>query len=96
MRDSYGVFVVVNMLATNAMSFYKISLHRRRVFFSAALRLTRRVVGLKDEFYNRYLIKGDLFAPIVAAFKINGDKYNLLNSAMIELFDFIRVVSASI
>ena len=52
------------------------------------------MIGLKDEFYNRYIVKGDLFAPIVVAFKSNGDKYNLLNSAMIELFDFIRVVSA--
>ena len=63
------------------------------MFHPAALRLVRRVIGLKDEFYNRYLVKGDLFAPVVAAFKVNGDKYNLLNSAMIEMFDFIRVVS---
>ena len=62
------------------------------VAVTAALRLVRRVVGLKDEFYNRYLVKGDLLAPIVTAFQANGDKYNLLNSAMIELFDFIRVV----
>ena len=51
------------------------------------------MIGLKDEFYNRYIVKGDLFAPVVGAFNSNGDKYNLLNSAMIELFDFIRVVS---
>lgn len=52
----------------------------------------RRVIGLKDEFYNRYLIRGDLFKPVVEAFKANGTKYNLLNSAMIEMFEFIRIV----
>jgi len=56
-----------------------------------ALRLMRRMIGLKDDFYNRYIIKGDLFKPVVEAFKANGDKYNLLNSAMIEIFEFIAV-----
>ena len=63
------------------------------VFVSAAaLRLCRKVIGLKDEFYNRYIIKGDLFKPVVEAFVANGSKYNLLNSAMIELFEFIKEV----
>lgn len=53
----------------------------------------RKIIGMKEEFYNRYIIKGNLFRPVVEAFKANGDKYNLLNSAMIELFEFIRLVS---
>ena len=60
--------------------------------FAAALRLFRKVVGLKDDFYNRYLIKGDLFKPLIESFLRNGTKYNLLNSAMIELFEFMRSV----
>ncbi|XP_013414069.1 serine/threonine-protein phosphatase 4 regulatory subunit 3A isoform X2 [Lingula anatina] len=56
-----------------------------------ALRFMRRVLSLKDEFYNRYIIKGCLFQPVVDAFKANGDRYNLLNSAIIEMFEFIRV-----
>jgi len=55
----------------------------------------RKIVGLKEEFYNRYIIKGNLFKPIVNLFLQNGDRYNLLNSALIELFEFIRVVSTS-
>ncbi|PAA92289.1 hypothetical protein BOX15_Mlig023888g1 [Macrostomum lignano] len=54
-----------------------------------ALKLFRRVVGLKDEFYNRYLTKNALFRPIIALFIRNGPRYNLINSAIIELFDFI-------
>ena len=50
-------------------------------------------MGLKDEFYNRYIVKGQLFDPVICAFKENGQRYNLLNSAIVELFEFIRAVS---
>ncbi|CAG5121155.1 unnamed protein product [Candidula unifasciata] len=56
-----------------------------------ALRFCRKIVGLKEEFYNRYIIKENLFRPVVDAFLANGDRYNLINSAMIELFEFIKV-----
>jgi hypothetical protein len=58
---------------------------------SAAVRFCRRMVGLTDEFYNRYIIYKNLFSPIVKAFMANGRRYNLVNSAILELFDFIRV-----
>jgi len=54
-----------------------------------ALRFCRKIVGLKEDFYNRYIINQNLFRPIVDAFLANGDRYNLVNSAMIELFEFI-------
>ncbi|CAM4812302.1 unnamed protein product [Rotaria magnacalcarata] len=57
----------------------------------SALRLLRRIVGLKDEQYNLTIVRNNLFAPIVDAFKANKRRYNLLNSAMIELFEFIRI-----
>uniref|UniRef100_A0A8C6X2G8 Serine/threonine-protein phosphatase 4 regulatory subunit 3B n=1 Tax=Naja naja TaxID=35670 RepID=A0A8C6X2G8_NAJNA len=56
-----------------------------------ALRFLRRIIGLKDEFYNRYITKGNLFEPVINALLDNGTRYNLLNSAVIELFEFIRV-----
>ncbi|XP_048865176.1 serine/threonine-protein phosphatase 4 regulatory subunit 3-like [Brienomyrus brachyistius] len=56
-----------------------------------ALRFMRRIIGLKDEFYNRYIIRGNLFEPVINALLDNGTRYNLLNSAIIELFEFIRV-----
>lgn len=52
----------------------------------------RRIIGLKDEYYNRYIIKGNLFEPVINALLDNGTRYNLLNSAIIELFEFIKVV----
>uniref|UniRef100_H0XRW3 Protein phosphatase 4 regulatory subunit 3C n=1 Tax=Otolemur garnettii TaxID=30611 RepID=H0XRW3_OTOGA len=56
-----------------------------------AIRFMRNIVGLKDEFYNRYIIKGNFLEPVVTAFLDNGTRYNMLNSAIIEMFDYIRV-----
>ncbi|KAK2149303.1 hypothetical protein LSH36_455g01017 [Paralvinella palmiformis] len=67
-------------------------LKSKHAFLSlSALRLLRHMVGLKDEIYNRYIINGDLFKPVVDAFIANGNRYNLLNSALIELFEYIRL-----
>lgn len=56
----------------------------------------RRIIGLKDEYYNRYIVKGNLFEPVINALLDNGTRYNLLNSAIIELFEFIKVVRAAV
>jgi len=56
----------------------------------AAIRFLRACVQLKDEFYNRYLIKINAFSPVIKVFKLNGDRYNLLNSSVLELIDFVR------
>ena len=34
--------------------------------------------------------RNNLFDPVVGAFLGNGDRYNLLNSAVLELFEFVR------
>lgn len=44
---------------------------------------------MRDEFYNRYLVKNALLEPVLEAFCANGTKYNLLNSAILELFEFL-------
>ncbi|GAB6020627.1 Serine/threonine-protein phosphatase 4 regulatory subunit 3A, variant 2 [Chamberlinius hualienensis] len=55
-----------------------------------SLRFIRKIIGLKDEFYNRHIIKGNLFLPIVECFRQNNGRYNLLDSAVLELFEFIK------
>lgn len=62
------------------------------IFISAALRFLRRVISLKDEFYYRFIKVEKLLKPVVDAFKTNGSRYNLLNSAIIDLFEFIKTV----
>lgn len=39
----------------------------------------------------RYIVKGNLFAPIVDSFIRNNGRYNLLESAILELFEFIKI-----
>lgn len=56
-----------------------------------ALRFMRKLIALKDEFYNRYITKGNLFAPVIDAFVRNNGRYNLLDSAIIEMFEFIKL-----
>ncbi len=57
-----------------------------------ALRFMRKIIALKDEFYNRYIIKGNLFAPVIDSFVSNNGRYNLLDSAILEMFEFIKLV----
>lgn len=55
-----------------------------------SLRFFRKIIGLKDEFYNRHIVGSNLFCPIIEALEANNKRYNLLDSAIIELFEFIR------
>lgn len=91
MAQHHGYRIKYYILRNNVLV-KVVALTRRKEKFVvlAALKLLRACVGLKDEFYNRYLIKSDLFEPIVRAFRANGEKYNLLNSAILELVDFVR------
>jgi len=56
----------------------------------AAIRFFRSFVGLKDDFYNRHITKHFLFESLMEVFKENMFKYNLINSAILELLEFIR------
>ncbi|ORY03121.1 DUF625-domain-containing protein [Basidiobolus meristosporus CBS 931.73] len=56
----------------------------------AALRFIRTCVGMRDEFYNKHLIQYNLFAPVVNTLLQTGNRDNLVNSACLELFEFIR------
>ncbi|KAK1291208.1 hypothetical protein QJS10_CPB17g01109 [Acorus calamus] len=46
--------------------------------------------GLQDEFLFHHIIKNNLLKPVVEAFIKNGNRYNLLHSAVLELFEYIR------
>lgn len=61
-----------------------------------ALRFMRKIIALKDEFYNRYIMKGCLFGPVIDCLLENNGRYNLLDSAIIELFEFIKLEDSKI
>ncbi|XP_022868726.1 serine/threonine-protein phosphatase 4 regulatory subunit 3-like [Olea europaea var. sylvestris] len=56
----------------------------------AAVRFVRTLISRSDEHLMDHIVKNNLFKPIVDAFVGNGDRYNLLNSAILELFEHIR------
>lgn len=63
------------------------------LFITGAVRFTRKIIGMKDEFYNRHIVSSNLFAPIVDTYIKNNSRYNLLDSAILEIFEFIKLVS---
>eukprot|EP01122_Echinamoeba_exundans_P012125 TRINITY_DN5011_c0_g1_i1.p1 TRINITY_DN5011_c0_g1~~TRINITY_DN5011_c0_g1_i1.p1 ORF type:complete len:867 (+),score=172.56 TRINITY_DN5011_c0_g1_i1:151-2751(+) len=56
----------------------------------ASLRFFRSLIGTSDKFYCKHIVKENLFAPIVDIFLQYEGRYNLINSAVLELFAFIR------
>lgn len=63
---------------------------KERWLVVAGVRFLRTCIGTKDDFYMRHLTKNSLLDPVMHVFFENGDRYNLLNSAVLELVDFIR------
>lgn len=56
----------------------------------AAIRFIRTLISHNDEHLMTYIVKNNVFKPIVDAFISNGSRYNLLNSSILELFEHIR------
>jgi protein phosphatase-4 regulatory subunit 3 len=58
----------------------------------ATLRIFRVCIGLKDSFFVKNLLKFDIFKHILTLMLSAKSRDNLLRSACLELFQFIRVV----
>jgi protein phosphatase 4 regulatory subunit 3 len=56
----------------------------------ASLRFFRSLIGTSDKFYCKHIVKENLFGPIVEVFLQYEGRYNLINSAVLELFAFLR------
>lgn len=59
-------------------------------YFLAALKFFRACIGLQDDFYNRQITQNHLFEPILNIVYETMPRDNLLNSACLELFEFIK------
>ncbi|CAI5477462.1 unnamed protein product [Closterium sp. Yama58-4] len=84
---SQPYYVLRNSVAEKVL---RLTQRREKYLSVAAIRFLRCCVALKDDFYVRYLVKNRLLDPVMAAFRANGARYNLLNSAVLELIDFVR------
>lgn len=47
---------------------------------------------MQDEHLLNHIVKNNLLKPVVDAFVANGKRYNLLQSAVLDLLEFIRKV----
>ncbi|KAF5738760.1 Serine/threonine-protein phosphatase 4 regulatory subunit 3 isoform 2 [Tripterygium wilfordii] len=56
----------------------------------SAVRFVRAILSCHEEHLVNHMVKNNLLKPIVDAFISNGDCYNLLHSAVLELFEYIR------
>jgi len=57
---------------------------------AAALKYFRTCIALSDEFYHRHLVAQDIFAPLLDIITATMPRDNLLNSAVLELFEYIK------
>ncbi|XAR49683.1 hypothetical protein NMG60_11032953 [Bertholletia excelsa] len=56
----------------------------------AAVRFFRTLISRNDEHLMNHIVKHNILKPIVEAFVSNGNRYNLLNSAVLDLFEHMR------
>ncbi|GJZ63973.1 serine/threonine-protein phosphatase 4 regulatory subunit 3-like protein isoform X4 [Tanacetum coccineum] len=63
---------------------------REKYLVVAAVRFMRTLISHNDENLAYYIAKNNVLRPIVDAFICNGSRYNLLNSAVLDLFEHIR------
>jgi protein phosphatase-4 regulatory subunit 3 len=68
----------------------RLTRRKEKYLVVAAVRFLRTCISLKEEFYYRYIVKNNCFEPIISAFVANGNRYNLLNSAVLDIIDCIR------
>ncbi|KAJ8766286.1 hypothetical protein K2173_022345 [Erythroxylum novogranatense] len=64
---------------------------REKYLVVAAVRFVRTILSrpCQDEHLINHFVKNNLLKPIIDAFISNGNRYNLLNSAVLELFEYI-------
>lgn len=67
-----------------------------RLIHVGAIKYFRTCIGLHDIFHNRLIMQNNLLEPILDIVIETMPKDNLLNSACLELFEYIRNVSWSI
>ena len=89
-RSKY--FVLSTSISTNVA---KLLRARHKHIRLAALRFFRACVGKNDDFYNRFLIKNELITPILDIAYAERARDNLLSSACLEFFEYIRNVRLS-
>lgn len=80
-------FVVRNKVITRVFRLLK---SRYRHLHIGPIKFVRSIIAVKDEFYYKHIVKYDLLRPMMELFYGSCSKDNLITSAIVEVFDFIR------
>ncbi|CAL9219893.1 unnamed protein product [Arabidopsis halleri] len=62
----------------------------------AAIRFVRTLLSVHDDYVQNYIVKNNMLKPIIDVFIANGNRYNLLNSAVLDLLEHIRKGNATL
>ncbi|XP_013585690.1 PREDICTED: serine/threonine-protein phosphatase 4 regulatory subunit 3-like isoform X1 [Brassica oleracea var. oleracea] len=62
----------------------------------AAIRFVRTLIYVHDDYVQSYVVKNNVLKPIMDVFIANGNRYNLLNSAVLDLLEHIRKGNATL
>nr|KJB28723.1 hypothetical protein B456_005G066100 [Gossypium raimondii] len=80
-----------NFLLNNVIDKILLLTRRREKYLVvAAVRFVRTILSRRDEHLVNHFVKKNLLKPVIDAFVANGNRYNVLNSAVLELFEYIR------
>ncbi|XP_061344780.1 uncharacterized protein LOC133290671 isoform X2 [Gastrolobium bilobum] len=80
-----------NFLVNNVIDKILLLTRRREKYLVVgAVRFVRTILSRHDEHLINHFVRNNLLKPIVDAFVADGNRYNLLNSAVLELFEYIR------
>ncbi|XP_058076117.1 uncharacterized protein LOC131224775 isoform X2 [Magnolia sinica] len=80
-----------NFLANNLIEKVLFLTRRKEKYLVvAAVRFLRTIISRNDDHLHRHIVKNNLLKPIIHVFISNGNRYNLLNSAVLELLEYIR------
>jgi protein phosphatase-4 regulatory subunit 3 len=80
-----------NFLMNNAIEkIFALTRRREKFLVVAAVRFMRTIISRNDEHLIRHVVKFNLLKPIIDAFLENGDRYNMLQSGVLELLEYIR------
>uniref|UniRef100_A0A183BRR1 SMK-1 domain-containing protein n=1 Tax=Globodera pallida TaxID=36090 RepID=A0A183BRR1_GLOPA len=89
--EHHGYNMRTYTIQKNLIQSVLVNLQSKHHFLAlCALRLIRRIIGLKDDTYIRHICDKAALDQVVQCFVDNGQRYNLLNSSLIELFEFIK------
>ncbi|KAK1390392.1 serine/threonine-protein phosphatase 4 regulatory subunit 3-like [Heracleum sosnowskyi] len=63
---------------------------REKYLVVAAVRFVRILISRNDDHLFNHIVKNNLLKPVIDVFVDNGNRYNLLNSAVLEFFEHVR------